>query len=112
MLNGIEVLNKIELCNEVFNPTSVIFFILTIISIVIEFWSGVNEYIIMFIIGVVSLMIFFSVALIIVTKQVPNGKYEYQVTISDSVSMVEFTSKYDIIRVDGEIYTIREKERE
>ena len=34
---------------------------------------------------------------------------EYQVTISDNVSMTEFMEKYEIINVDGKIYTIRDK---
>lgn len=35
---------------------------------------------------------------------------QYKVLIDDSVSFKEFTNKYDIINVEGEIYTIREKE--
>ena len=34
----------------------------------------------------------------------------YQVIIDDSVSMVEFNEKYDIVEVEGKIYTIKEKE--
>lgn len=34
----------------------------------------------------------------------------YQVIINDSVSMVEFYEKYDIVGVEGRIYTIKEKE--
>lgn len=34
----------------------------------------------------------------------------YKVTISDEVSMNEFTEKYEIIDQDGKIYTIRERE--
>lgn len=33
----------------------------------------------------------------------------YQVIIDDSVSMVEFNEKYDIVNIEGKIYTIREK---
>lgn len=40
----------------------------------------------------------------------PTDKYEYQVTIDDSVSMTKFLEKYEIIKSDGKIYTIREKE--
>ena len=42
---------------------------------------------------------------------VPKEKYEtqYQVTVDDSVSMNEFQNKYEIIRVDGKIYTIKER---
>lgn len=39
-------------------------------------------------------------------------KYEtqYKITIDDSVSMVEFLDKYEIIDQDGKIYTVRERE--
>lgn len=42
---------------------------------------------------------------------VPEDKYEtrYQVTVDDSVSMNEFQNKYEIIEVEGKIYTIRER---
>ena len=35
---------------------------------------------------------------------------QYKVVIDDSVSMNEFTEKYEIIDQDGKIYTVREKE--
>lgn len=37
------------------------------------------------------------------------GTTYYQVIIDDSVSMVEFNEKYDIVKVEGKIYTIKEK---
>lgn len=42
---------------------------------------------------------------------IPEDKYEtrYQVTIDDSVSMNEFQDKYEIIEVEGKIYTVRER---
>ena len=42
---------------------------------------------------------------------IPEDKYEthYQVTIDDSVSMNKFQDKYEIIEVEGKIYTIRER---
>lgn len=42
---------------------------------------------------------------------IPERKYEihYQVTVDDSVSMNEFQSKYEIIEVEGKIYTVRER---
>ena len=41
---------------------------------------------------------------------IPERKYEihYQVTVDDSVSMNEFQSKYEIIEVEGKIYTVKE----
>ena len=35
---------------------------------------------------------------------------QYKVVIDDSVSMNEFTEKYEIIDQEGKIYTVREKE--
>lgn len=42
---------------------------------------------------------------------VPEMKYEtiYQVTVDDSVSMNEFQNKYEIIKVEGKIYTVKER---
>lgn len=42
---------------------------------------------------------------------IPKKKYEtqYQVTVDDSVSMNEFQSKYEIIKVEGKIYTVRDR---
>lgn len=39
-------------------------------------------------------------------------KYEtqYKITIDDSVSMIEFLDKYEIIDQDGKIYIVRERE--
>ena len=41
---------------------------------------------------------------------IPEDKYEthYQVTVDNSVSMNEFQNKYEIIEVEGKIYTVRE----
>ena len=48
---------------------------------------------------------------VILFCNIPEKKYEtrYQVTVDDSVSMNEFQSKYEIIEVEGKIYTVRER---
>lgn len=47
---------------------------------------------------------------VILFCNIPEKKLEtcYQVTVDDSVSMNEFQSKYEIIEVEGKIYTVRE----
>ena len=35
---------------------------------------------------------------------------EYNVIISDEVSLTEFNEKYEIIEQNGKIYTVRERE--
>ena len=46
-----------------------------------------------------------------ITKE-PTDRYEYKVLIDDSVPMNEFYEKYDLISVEGQIFTIRDKEIE
>lgn len=41
----------------------------------------------------------------------PTDRYEYKVLIDDSVSANEFYEKYDLISVEGQIFTIRDKEK-
>lgn len=121
MIEGIEVLNKIALTDTVTNETisnifGVIFtialfvFIIGFISIIITnaddfpFYMFIASFIIMIISGgVLSINEANSI-------EIPNGKYEYQVTVDDTVSMNEFNEKYEVIEVEGRIYTIREKE--
>ena len=44
--------------------------------------------------------------------EAPTDRYEYKVLIDDSVSATEFYEKYDLISVEGQIFTIRDKEIE
>ena len=113
MLDGINVLNEYFIMKE-FPPLLLvlctIFMVVGFIILIIgkEFDSLLGA-----IIGVVVFVCMFSpLSLGINVSNQPSDIKEYQVTIDESVSMVDFTSKYDIIRVDGEIYTIREKESE
>ena len=57
------------------------------------------------------LFIIFITLTIICGGLMPEKKYEtrYQVTTDDSVSMNEFQNKYEIIEVEGKIYTVRER---
>lgn len=126
MLNGIEVLNKVELKDisgsDILGYMFIVFGILLMVNVVVVLGGGVIEmmfdldfpnFFIITLKVLVGLLISLLVTLFIIvvtSKEVPNGKYEYQVTITDEVKMKEFNAKYDIIKVDGKIYTIREKE--
>ena len=58
-----------------------------------------------------TFLIVFVILTIICGCLIPKKEYEtrYQVTVSDSVSMNEFQNKYEIIEVEGKIYTVRER---
>lgn len=57
----------------------------------------------LFIHGLVFTILFYK------TENPISYKIQYQVTADDSVSLNEFLENYNIISIDGKIYTIEEK---
>lgn len=121
MIEGIEVLNKIALTDIVTNETisnifgmiftiALFVFIIGFIFIVITnaddfpFYMFIASFIIMITSGGVLTINEAN------SREIPNGKYEYQVIIDDNISINEFYDKYEVVKVEGKIYTIREKE--
>ena len=109
MLNGIEVLNTINVHKE--------FPLWMILTLGLCFGVGVGL-ICSFktktvIIGTVLCLI--GVVILWQGLEINSqlsGEKQNQVTISDSVSMTEFNERYDVIKQEGKIWTIREKENE
>lgn len=58
---------------------------------------------ILFILGLVFTILFYK------TENPISYKIQYQVTADDSVSLNEFLENYNIISIDGKIYTVEEK---
>ena len=106
MIEGIEILSQ-EVCNE-FNIIAffacVILFMM--IGMAFDFFKdlsyGIFGAIAGCIVGIFAYAIIFQCIF-------PVKFIKYKVTISEEVSMTEFYEKYEIIDVDGAIYTIREK---
>lgn len=109
-MDGVIILNSYEsLTNfgSVF-ATNVLFILFLVAAITVLFtflkygcdsWKGFTFLIV-------------CIALTIVSGYlITEDKYEtrYQVTMDDSVSMNEFQDKYEIIEVEGKIYTVRER---
>lgn len=110
-MNGVTILNSYEyLTNGASIVGSITLFIGFLAASIVIFITLFNyksrgfgmEYAIF--IGLVALTI-------TVGCLIPEKKYEtrYQVTTDNSVSMNEFQSKYEIIKVEGKIYTVRER---
>ncbi len=94
-------------------------------ELAIDFWGGVVLYasidISLFVfIGDFSLFLYITafgiilwsllgIAIQTLTREQIGEYIEYKVTIDEEVSMVKFMEKYEIISVEGEIYTIKEK---
>ena len=107
MLNGIEVLND-GYINKDF-PLWMLIFIVIFLVIGVFCIFGIEMK--TKLIGITSSTICFILLVsgIIISNQ-PSDIIQYQVTIDESVSMVEFNERYEVIEVEGKIYTIVEKE--
>lgn len=110
MLEGIEVLNKTEIMSHPIwaEYVGIIFFFATLIFLIIGLASRKPK--LMHLIGIItSFLISIICVCICGFVKIPTEKYVYQVTIDNSVSMTEFYEMYEIIEVNGKIYTIKEK---
>ena len=106
MIEGIEILSQ-EVCNE-FNIRAffacVILFM--IIGMAFDFFKDLSDGVVGALLGIIlGIFIYFIIFHVII----PDKYIQYKVTVSEEVSMVEFYEKYEIIDVDGAIYSIREK---
>lgn len=115
-MTGVEILATEEIgINFAFNWTAfwimagVIFGICLIIGFFAGLTDGWSCLAICIVLGIIFSGILGCIAG--VGEQMPT-EYEthYKVTISDEVSMSEFTEKYEIVDQDGKIYTIRERD--
>ena len=110
MMEGSTVLSENELMvvpNWVGIIVLVGMIIMLISLIVIVKMSNIYFSVILCVIGIVLAIVGIFGNL---TIRKSTGEYEYRVTISDEVSLVEFNEKYEIINQEGLIYTIRKKE--
>ena len=107
MLNGVEVLNKVEMHKG--SPIILIIPIIVFLALSLTMISenGLKNKIIS-ILFAICFLISLTTGLIINSQL--SGIIQYQVTIDESVSMVEFNERYDVIKVEGKIWTIVEKE--
>lgn len=108
-MEGIEILSQ-SVCTE---TNGIELFLCTLICMILglfldlfnDFSDGILGTIAGSIVGIFAYAIIFQCIF-------PVKFIKYKVTISEEVSMVEFCDMYEIIDVDGAIYTIREKENE
>ena len=118
MIEGVEVLSTYETCIFDFNLLSAFYgfaivgFIGSIIYAAnLDKINNATEHIYM--LG--SIILASLLVGVIVGRYVFPSKtmiQEYKVTASDDVSLNEFIEKYEIIDIEGKIYTIREKDKE
>ena len=109
MMPGIEVLNIIEI-----TKTPIYMWILLIVvgfstaAFVTNCDATKTKNFIIFMIGLVA-VIGLGIAGMIITE--PVG-YKYEVLINEEVNLVEFYENYEIVRQEGKIYTIQERDKD
>lgn len=112
MLEGIEILDKTEILYT--SEVAILFCVLSMVAIIVTAVAfvaslTVGHIKVAIICAVVCVL---SIITIIVSSSFidkPTGTYQYQATIDENVSMVEFHEKYEIVDIKGKIYTIKEK---
>ena len=115
MINGITILNE-EVCNEGSTGLHIccalmfITFVLTGIFIIIDSIKDRVYVELFFLVLIIPMCVWTFFATISTPERLNDTYTKYEVTISDDVSMKEFTDKYSIIEQRGDIYVIKEKD--
>ena len=119
-MKGITILNSMEIVAETahsWNTRCTVSFCIMVIGLLLllcMLWvSGkLHEEVFNMFSVIGSAMFIFGLVFTILFYKIENPvsyKIQYQVTADDSVSLNEFLEKYDIISIDGKIYTVEEK---
>lgn len=106
MIEGVEILSQ-SVCTE---TNGIGLLLCVIIFLIVGFAIDICNDLSYGIFGVIAGCIVGIFAYAIIFQCIFPVKFiKYKVVISEEVSMTEFCEKYEIIDVDGAIYTIRDK---
>ena len=109
MMPGIEILNTIE------TTTTPTWFIVVVTSCLLfsaaYAFFGDSDNIMQAILAIVSALVFLAFMILAPAFVVPNGT-KYQVLIDEEVNLIEFNEKYEILEIEGKIYTIKERDKD
>lgn len=117
-MNGIEILNQYEMATTSFiwswNSFWITFSLVCLIGIGIGAFIGMSREDLF--VGIVAggiVSIFFGIFAGVMMGFVPSTKTTtmYQLTISEETSIIEFYDKYEIVKQEGKIFTVTEKEK-
>ena len=114
MMDGITILNQ-TLITEMVVPNRTLCFIaaaIFVISLVFTLESFTDGYDIMCgisaVICIVSIILVVSQVLRI--EEIPTGRYEYEVTIDESVQFTDIYENYEVVEQRGEIWVLEDKD--
>lgn len=106
MIDGITILNQTEIMEV---PNRVIFFTICISLVV-----GIVAAVIFDDAGALPIFSLLTLIILIIITSIffeqPTGRYKYECTIDDSVSMTEVYEKYEVVEQRGDIWVLKDKE--
>lgn len=110
-MNGVTILNSYEYLINDANIVGSIFLFLGLLAASIVMLIALFKYSFGYFGTKITIFVLLATLTITVGCLIPKKKYEtqYQVIVDDSVSMNEFQNKYEIIKVEGKIYTVKER---
>ncbi len=111
-MNGVEILSSETIYNTILPEWCIAAgLICAIVFILLMAFCFANDHMI---IGTICVALALIVGMVGSLGGTPSktdiSHIEYKVTIDESVSMVEFLDKYEILDQEGKIYTVRERE--
>lgn len=108
-MNGIEILNQTQ-CHYVSARITLLIIFLFMVAISIFFIGLLNSRPFWFVIAIVSTTLLLASCVFLSRESRTKNVYtQYQVTVSEKVTFEDFMNKYDILFVDGKIYTVVDK---
>lgn len=109
MMPGIEILNTIETTTT---PTWLIIIIISCLLFAAAYaFFGDSDNIMQAILAIISALVFLAFMILAPIFTIPNG-IQYQVLIDEEVNLIEFNEKYEILDIEGKIYTIKERDKD
>ena len=113
-MKGVDILNieEISAVPEWIDIIIIIAVIVFIISIIILFISIYNLWNVSFIVSIITMLISFIFIIVLGANDIkePTGKYRYEATIDESVSITEIYDRYKVVDRRGNIWILEDKE--
>lgn len=111
---GVDILNKEEILGtpEWVYVASIIFVYVLIISITILFVSAFNLWNTLFIFSAIAAIVSWVLVIVLcnVDEIEPTGRYRYEATIDESVSIADVYEHYKVVEQRGYIWVLEDKE--
>ena len=113
MLEGIDVLNKTmttDTCGWAFAIMAICVSVLIVSLIGFIICAGLDAFGIANIcFWVLIASVFATLLVAMINPQTETGRYRYEATIDDSVSLLDLQEKYDVIEQNGMIWVLEDK---